>query len=126
MKLKETLFVKLCLTTTVLCNVIRFLVISNEQALANVRCTIPITRKQDSTNCCGGMIVIVDLQCCLDDNKLLVALCQFDEMDLTTEAALFIMRIHYVMYLALCGRFVWCDLHFTSGSLHIHFTFIRF
>lgn len=64
------------------------------------------------------MIVIVDLQCCLDDNKLLVALCQFDEMDLTTEAALFVMRIHYVMYLALCGRFVWCDL--------IHFTLITF
>jgi len=43
------------------------------------------------------MIVIVELECYLDDNKLLVALCQFDEMVLTTEAALFIMRIHYVM-----------------------------
>jgi len=58
------------------------------------------------------MVVIVELECYLDDNKLLVALCQFDEMVLTTEAALFIMRIHYVMYLV----FVWWYL--------FHFTFI--
>ncbi len=36
-------------------------------------------------------------QCYLDDYRLLEALCCFDEMDRITEAALFIMRIYYVI-----------------------------
>ncbi len=46
-------------------------------------------------------------QCYLDDYRLLEALCCFDEMDGITEAALFIMRIYYViMYYAFYSRFV--------------------
>lgn len=57
-------------------------------------------------------------QCYLDDSRLQKALGFFDEMDVITEAALFIMRIYYIiMYLALSNRFV---------CYHINFTFIRF